>query len=300
MLTSPVIPQIHSIMVSDWLPKLGEKAFLTWLRLHSWKKETSSPDTPFSLSLSLNKIIKQLKMGKNTFYEKVLRPLLHFGLIELKPKNEAQKETHLIIYSYPENNPENAHSVLQASHNLEPEAPQAVPSDYTSDHDHQPYPPEDQEDPQENNETTPVLPPEEFPSEELPLCIEEAMNQDHRLRERSNDIIQVYHQCRADPRFDLQLFHKKLITCINYSHDPKRFGAYLLKAIHNEWKLPQHSISHPIVPFSPSPSTQQRPRDVPEWVWKQQQGLTPPNTDKLSPEQQAIADRLLRELGELG
>ena len=45
-LSPACMPQIYPVTISDWIPKLGEKAFLTWLQFHSWKLESAVPKEP--------------------------------------------------------------------------------------------------------------------------------------------------------------------------------------------------------------------------------------------------------------
>jgi hypothetical protein len=106
--SSPLIPVLSPIAMTDWLPKLGDKAFLAWLQFHSWKEDSLSPDEPFLLSLPLKQIMKKLQVGSTTFYDKILRPLWNYALIDLQPSHGKQRGIHLLVYSFPQNDPPKA------------------------------------------------------------------------------------------------------------------------------------------------------------------------------------------------
>lgn len=122
--------------------------------------------------------------------------------------------------------------------------------------------------------------------------------EDPRLVERRDGIIQTYHKCREHPSFHDAVFLEKMQSCITYPHDKHRFGAYLRKALFNEW----NKSSSPSAKKS-SPSSQRNClKDVSEWVFQQQERErmnVPLQKEGLNPDQQAEINRLLKELGEI-
>lgn len=273
--SSLLLPSLHSITMIDWLPKLGEKAFLAWLRLHSWKKEHGF--SPFRIPLSLNRIIKRLQVGNSTFYEHILRPLWNYGLIDLIGTSSKKRE--LILFSFPMNNPEKATCPLLPLRDYDLDfIPLQEPSFLVDER------------------ITSEAAKEEAPvqttaSTNLPQEVMEAIETDPELRERVDAIAEVYTKCQQDPRHSNTIFLRKAKTCIRYEHDRKRFAAYLYKSILNEWN--QSPTPRPI-----NKSPTKRPSDVPEWIWRQQQHPTPQAVHSLTPEQQAISAYLLQALGE--
>lgn len=104
---------IHPIMISDWLPKLGRQAFLAWVQFHSWKDPGVDQHQPFIIHLPLTKLIKQLRVGNSTFYDKILRPLWNYGLINLHHAKKGGHHIRLIVYSTPPNYEENMDKPLE-------------------------------------------------------------------------------------------------------------------------------------------------------------------------------------------
>ena len=107
--------------------------------------------------------------------------------------------------------------------------------------------------------------------------------------------MQIYHRCKKHPRFTEEGFLQKVHTCLRYAHDPNKFSAYLYKALMNEWNSPFPKQSPT---SSRKPPLKERPRDVPEWVWRQQYGPVE-EPGEITAEQKAIIDDLLRQLGEI-
>jgi len=68
-------PSIDPMMMLDWLPKLGEKAFLAWLQLNSWRQTVSSSASAV-LPLSMNRIIKRLNPSFT------IRSYARFGIMD--------------------------------------------------------------------------------------------------------------------------------------------------------------------------------------------------------------------------
>ena len=305
-------PSIDPMMMLDWLPKLGEKAFLAWLQLHSWKQTVSS-SSPI-LPLSMNRIIKRLKVGNSTFYDQILRPLWNYGLIDLQKTHSKKNGQQLILYTYPNNDPDKAASPLLQLRDYDLDPPKAK-APITTEEIVQPQAPIDpvkEENPpatplsqppaiQEDSLSKPTLPDsekrettEEVTAFSLPQPLQEAIKREPELQKRAQDIEQVYHQCKH-PRYHHDLFLQKAQTCLRYAHDARRFAAYLHKSLMNEWN--QFTTSSPL-PSRPKPPVKERPHDVPEWVWRQQYGPQE-EPEEISPEDKAVIEDLLRRLGEI-
>ncbi|MEW9672871.1 hypothetical protein [Ammoniphilus sp. 3BR4] len=289
-------PLFHPVILSDWLPKLGEKAFLAWIQFHSWMKGHETPQDSILIPTSLNKIIKRLKTGKATFYEKILRPLVDFGLVQLQPAPHSKQELHLVVYASPVTDTSNQ--------NPTPEIPvkESIEELESILEDSQPETPQPP-----HKKSTPLS---TSASSSLPQTIEQAISQDSRLLERRTGIQKAFNQCKDHPHYSEQAFVKKMLNCVGYRHNKHLFGAYLLKSILNEWDNLPTTVKAPIpCQQQPSANTANQypmmepcPPGVPPWVWKQLQlqklGIVE-EPASLHPDQKAISDKLLRQLGEL-
>lgn len=101
------LPQLYFVAMDDWAEKLGDKAFIAWLKFYTWVDRKNSNDEIIPNSMS--KIIKKLKVGNTTFYEQIIKPLWNYGLIDLKPIIINNTECmNIVVYEYPENKLENA------------------------------------------------------------------------------------------------------------------------------------------------------------------------------------------------
>lgn len=108
------LPQLHFVAVDDWVDKLGDRAFVAWLKFYSWA-DRSDPDRDFdNIPNSLNTVVKRLGISKTTFYEKVIRPLWEYGFIDFQPY-EKDRTVHLniVVYEYPQNDPKMATSPIE-------------------------------------------------------------------------------------------------------------------------------------------------------------------------------------------
>lgn len=332
---SPLFSSLYTTTLDDWITGLGEKALVAWLRFHSWNAGQVSPKKPFLLPLSLNKIIQRLKIGKATFYKKILQPLLDYGLIQLQPAPDTPRELHLLVYAFPEQIPNqraessptttcsndtpsienpSSHPSSPKWQNEEMTSPE-LPSDPTAQHpfSEPTYLPDLQPIPSVSNGTSSTTTDtgmnHDNPSKKihprlshsihsLPTELQQVIMRDPRLIERKDDIIQAYHECREHPSFNDADFQQKMQSCIAYPHDKLRFGTYLRKALLNEW----HKSSSPSVKKSSPTSQRPCPKDVPEWVFQQQERErmnVPHQSEELNPDQQAEINRLLKELGEI-
>src|SRR5690625_1848539 len=108
------LPTLHFVVMDQWVDVIGERALFAWLKMYTWC-DRSEFDGENEANLweqariptSFNKIIKKLKVGRSTFYEKILQPLWNVGLIDIEEYNESTnkgtKPMNVIVYSYPQN-----------------------------------------------------------------------------------------------------------------------------------------------------------------------------------------------------
>jgi len=307
-LTSPDLP-LSPMIISDWFPKLGEKAFLAWLNFLNWKEPSESLSSPAVLPYSLCQMIKRLKVGNSTFYNHILRPLWNYGLIDLE-RTPGLNHYKITVYLYPHNQPENAAKPLNPSRNYDQHLKMTseinlglLPSDVVlpTPPNSVPLRPASESADSPSFVPTPyVFPNHRNPTAESPTCtllpqsIQDAIDHDPLLQEQANGIVQIYHRCKKHPRFTEEGFLQKVHTCLRYAPDPNRFSGYLYKALMNEWNRP----SPKQCPINQEHPQKERPRDVPEWVWRQQYGPVE-EPEEISEEQKAIIDDLLRQLGEI-
>lgn len=105
------LPILHFVCMDDWIEKLGDKAFTAWLKFYTWcnREEDANGNRPEDdvIPSSLTKVQKRLGVGKDTFYNKILKPLWNHGLIdvfEYKTENwKGQGNVNIIVYEYPQN-----------------------------------------------------------------------------------------------------------------------------------------------------------------------------------------------------
>ncbi|PHF04268.1 hypothetical protein COF81_02345 [Bacillus pseudomycoides] len=126
------LPILHFVCMDDWIEKLGDKAFTAWLKFYTWcnREEDENGNRPEDdvIPSSLTKVQKRLGVGKDTFYNKILKPLWNHGLIdvfEYKSENwKGQGSVNIIVYEYPQNNYDLAVQPLEQIRNYD--------TDYTS------------------------------------------------------------------------------------------------------------------------------------------------------------------------
>ncbi|WP_312498215.1 hypothetical protein [Bacillus luti] len=105
------LPILHFVCMDDWIEKLGDKAFTAWLKFYTWcnREEDENGNRPNDdvIPSSLTKVQKRLGVGKDTFYNKILKPLWNHGLIDVfEYKSEGWKgqgNVNIIVYEYPQN-----------------------------------------------------------------------------------------------------------------------------------------------------------------------------------------------------
>ncbi|UTV34889.1 hypothetical protein [Bacillus altitudinis] len=100
------LPTLHFIVADDWIDKLGEKSFTLWLRLLT--KVDRTDDRKDTVKYSQHALAKALGMS----YTKLLRllqPLYEYGLIdyiEYKASEKAPACENVVVFEYPQNNPD--------------------------------------------------------------------------------------------------------------------------------------------------------------------------------------------------
>ncbi|WP_353856794.1 hypothetical protein [Bacillus sp. Bos-x628] len=100
------LPTLHFIVADDWIDKLGEKSFILWLRLLT--KVDRTDDRKDTVKYSQHALAKTLGMS----YTKLLRllqPLYEYGLIDYiqyKSSEKAPACENVVVYEYPQNNPD--------------------------------------------------------------------------------------------------------------------------------------------------------------------------------------------------
>lgn len=102
------LPQLHFVAATDWIDKLGEKAFCGYLKLFTLgdRKGKSLKEDAALIPKSLELVKNELGISsKTTFYDKVLKPLWNFGLIDFEEyeasTRKSQKPVNIVVYPYP-------------------------------------------------------------------------------------------------------------------------------------------------------------------------------------------------------
>jgi len=107
------LPTLHFIVTDQWTDVLSEKAIFAWLRMYSWcKRDEENAEVNLweqsKIPYSFKSVQKKLKVGNDTFYNKILKPLWNVGLIDIEEyeqsENKGTKPMNIIVYKYPQNN----------------------------------------------------------------------------------------------------------------------------------------------------------------------------------------------------
>jgi hypothetical protein len=113
------LPILHFVAADDWIEKLGPEVFTVWLKFYSWcdrSDERKDPDNDVIPS-SMSKIMKRLGIGRKKFYDKIIRPLWNYGLIDLVEYEESgqygTKPVNIIVYEYPQNDIQKKYQPLE-------------------------------------------------------------------------------------------------------------------------------------------------------------------------------------------
>lgn len=101
------LPALRYVAVDDWVDKLGNDAFIAWLKFHTWVDRRDEEREFDRVPYTLESTWKKLGMGRKKFYEKVLKPLWEHWLIDLVEYDEsdrkAQKPKNIVVYESPMN-----------------------------------------------------------------------------------------------------------------------------------------------------------------------------------------------------
>lgn len=122
------LPTLHFIVTDQWTDILSEKAIFAWLKMYSWcKRDIEDANVNLweqsKIPLSFTMIKKKLKVGNDTFYNKILKPLWNVGLIDIEEyddsDNKGTKPMNIIVYKYPQNNKALAYEPIENVRNYD-------------------------------------------------------------------------------------------------------------------------------------------------------------------------------------
>ena len=122
------LPPLYFVTMDNWIKVIGEKAFIAWLKMFTWTDRKGAKNNPqlwneSKIPNSLNNVMKDLGVGKDTFYNKILKPLWNVGLIDLEEYEESSvkgnKPMNIIVYKYPQNKFELAVKPLEIVRNYD-------------------------------------------------------------------------------------------------------------------------------------------------------------------------------------
>jgi len=108
------LPKLHYVVTDQWIDVIGEKALMAWLKMYTMREHdqnnyNTDPKEEVRVPKSLNQIIKNLRVGRDTFYNQILKPLWNVGLVDLVEYEDfdtrGNKPVNVIVYSSPQNNP---------------------------------------------------------------------------------------------------------------------------------------------------------------------------------------------------
>jgi hypothetical protein len=101
------LPALRYIVTDDWIEKLGHDAFVAWLKMHTWVDRRDENREHDRVPYTLEDTWKKLGMGKKKFYEKIIRPLWNYCLIDVveyeASTRKTQKPKNIIVYESPMN-----------------------------------------------------------------------------------------------------------------------------------------------------------------------------------------------------
>lgn len=102
------LPILHYTVADDWMGKLGQAAFVAWLKFHTWVNRQDEKIDDMSrarIPMSMEKVAAKLGMSKTTLYRSIIPILWEYGLIDLieyeDSSRKAQKPVNIIPYDYP-------------------------------------------------------------------------------------------------------------------------------------------------------------------------------------------------------
>lgn len=105
------LPTQRFIEVDDWANKLGERVYHLWRALHTHVNRRDKDRQNDMVDRSLRWCIEKLHVSKSYFYDKVLRQLWNYHMIDLVevrvPDRFGTMQTcvNIIVYKFPQNNP---------------------------------------------------------------------------------------------------------------------------------------------------------------------------------------------------
>lgn len=124
------LPTLHFVVMDQWLDVIGEKALFSWLKMYTWcKRDVEDSEINLweqaKIPTSYNKVIKKLGVGKDTFYNRILKPLWNVGMIDIEEYEESDskgnKPMNIIVYKYPQNDKSLAFKPLEIIRNYDSE-----------------------------------------------------------------------------------------------------------------------------------------------------------------------------------
>lgn len=101
------LPSLRYVVADDWIDKLGHDAFIAWIKLHTWVDRSDENRDHDRIPYSLESTWKKLGVGKTKFYQKIIRPLWEYGLIDIieyeESQRKSQKPKNIVVYESPYN-----------------------------------------------------------------------------------------------------------------------------------------------------------------------------------------------------
>lgn len=101
------LPSLRYVVVDDWVSKIGNEAFVSWLKLHSWVDRRDEEREHDRIPYTLEDTAKKLGMSKSKLYRTVIIPLWEHWLIDLveyeASNRKSQKPKNIIVYESPQN-----------------------------------------------------------------------------------------------------------------------------------------------------------------------------------------------------
>ena len=104
------LPPLRFVATDNWVDVLGHDAFIAWLKFHTWVDRRDENRKNDRIPCSLEDVWDRLGVKKTKFYEKILRPLWEYGLIDIieyeESQRKSQKPKNIIVYTSPANSHE--------------------------------------------------------------------------------------------------------------------------------------------------------------------------------------------------
>lgn len=104
------LPALRFVVATDWIDKIGPKAFAAWLKFHTWVDRRDTNREHDKIPYTLEDVAEKLGMSKSTLYRTIIRPLWEHYLIDLieyeESNRKTQKPMNIIVYESPMNSHE--------------------------------------------------------------------------------------------------------------------------------------------------------------------------------------------------